>query len=134
MARPVSCHVEGQDGGLTLGAHRAEEVDGFVVGIGQTDRYNHVTGTNVEGRMDETRDMELLQGHFTALLQLNLAFAVLGGFQLHGLARTAGLELYLSAQYPLGVELIVKSQHKTGGWRWCCDGRARCPYCRRKSG
>ena len=103
-----------QDGGLALGTHGAEEVDGFVVGIGQADRQHHVADADVEGGMDEARDVELLQSHFTALLQFGLVFAVLGVLQFEGRARAAGLKLDLCAQYPFGVELIVKGQHKAG--------------------
>ena len=85
-----------------------------MVRVGQADGQHHVPDADIEGGMDEARDVELLQGHFAALLQFGLVFAVLRVLQFEGCARAAGLELYLRAQYPFGRELVVKGQHEAG--------------------
>ena len=87
--------------------HRSEEVHRFVVRIGQPNRHNHVTYTNIKRRMDQTREVKLLDGHFTTLLQLRFVFTVLSSFQFHSRARTAGLEFDLGTEHPSGRELIV---------------------------
>ena len=87
--------------------HRSEEVHRFVVRIGQPNRHNHVTYTNIKRRMDQAREVKLLNGHFTTLLQLRFVFAVLCSFQFHSRARTAGLEFDLGTEHPSGRELVV---------------------------
>ena len=107
-----------QDGGLALGAHGAEEVDGLVVSVGQPHGHNDVSRPDVEGRMDEPRDVQLFNGHLTPLLYLGLILAILGVLYLHGRACSTRLKLYLGAQYPLRRELVVHGQHKAGdGYR-----------------
>ena len=87
--------------------HRSEEVHRFVVRIGQPNRHNHVTYTNIKRRMDQTREVKLLDGHFTTLLQLRFVFTVLSSFQFHSRARTAGLEFDLGTEHPFRRKLIV---------------------------
>ena len=82
------------------------------MGVGKPDGEHHVASTHVEGRVDEPRDVELLQSHLATLLKLGLVLAVLRVLKLHCHARSACLELYLGPQYPLGRELVVESQHK----------------------
>ena len=87
--------------------HRSEEVHRLVVRIGQPNRHNHVTYTNIKRRMDQAREVKLLNGHFAPLLQLRFVFAVLSSFQFHSRARTAGLEFDLGTEHPSGRELVV---------------------------
>ena len=84
------------------------------MGVGQANGQYHVADADIEGGMDEARDVELLQGNLAALLQLGLVFAVLRVLQFEGCARAAGLKLYLRAQYPFGRELVIKGQDEAG--------------------
>ena len=82
--------------------------------VGQADRDNQMPGADVEGGVNQARDVELLQGDFATLLYFRLVFAVLGILQLVGRPSAARLELNLGAQYPSGIELIVERDDKTG--------------------
>ena len=97
----------GNDRGFAFGTHRAEKIRSFVVRIRQSDGHYHVTDTNIKRRMDQAREVKLLNGHFTPLLQLRFVFAVLCSFQFHSRARTAGLEFDLGTEHPSGRELVV---------------------------
>ena len=62
---------------LSLRTRRSEEINGFMMFIRQSDRYDEMTNSDVKRRNDQTCDMKLLQGNFTTLLNLRLIFAVL---------------------------------------------------------
>ena len=67
----------GENGCFSLRTIDTEEVDGLVMCIGQSDRYNQMTGTHVEGWMDQLGQMELFKRDFSTLLNLGFIFAIL---------------------------------------------------------
>ena len=102
----------GNDRGFAFGAHGTEEIHRFVVRIGQAYGHNHVADTHIEGGMNQTCDMKLLNGHFTTLLQLGFVFAILGFFEFEGGSGTTGLEFDLRSHDPFGRKLIIECQDK----------------------
>ena len=105
----------GQDGGFALGTTGAKEEDGLVVGIGEPDGQNQMTGTHVEGGVKRVGNMELLQGHFAALFVFHLMLvAFRASFHFVFETHTAGFELNLDAKVPVLVEPIVAGQDETG--------------------
>ena len=104
----------GDDRRLALGPGGAEEVDRLMMLVRQANRHDDMPGTHIKSGMDQARDVELLQGDLAALLHLGLVLAVLRILDLVSAACPTGLELDLRAQDPLGIELIVERQDKTG--------------------
>ena len=100
--------------GLALRTRGSEEVDGFVVLVGEAHREYHVTGTHVEGGVNETGDVELLESYFTALFDFGFVFAVFGVLNLVGCSYAARLKFDLGTENPFGVELIVEGEDEAG--------------------
>ena len=53
-----------------------------------------MTGTDIEGRMDKTCDVELFQSNFTAFFNFHFVFSVFCVFYLIGTTRTSSLKFY----------------------------------------
>ena len=104
----------GDDFRFPLRAARAEEVDGFVMGVGQTYRYDDMSYAYVDLREDEARDVELFQSHLAAFLYFRFIIAVFGVLQLIGGSRPSAFKFDFGSQYPFGGELIVESDHEAG--------------------
>ena len=97
----------GNDRGFAFGTHRAEKIRSFVVRIRQSDGHYHVTDTHIEGGMNQTGEVKLLNGHFAPFLQFGFILAILGLFEFECCSGTAGLEFDLGTEHPFGRELIV---------------------------
>ena len=88
-----------------------------MVGVGKSHGYDHVAHPDVEGRGDEVSQVELLQGHFAALLDFHLILAVLTArlcFNLIGDSRASGLKLHLGTENPLRGNLVFTFYHEAG--------------------
>ena len=94
-----TCLVPGgrEDGVLTLRAVDREEIEGFVMGIVQTDRYDDVSCTDVCPFGERLLNPELLQLYLTAFLCLLFPFSAFLVLFLIGDAITTMLELNLGA-------------------------------------
>ena len=84
----------GDDFRFPFRAARSEEIDGFVVGIGQADWHNQVAYPHVDFRKDEACDVELFQSNFTAFFNFHFVFSVFCVFYLIGTSRTSSLKFY----------------------------------------
>ena len=102
----------GQDGGFPFWSGGTKEMDRLVMGIGQANRYDQMTGTHIEGRMDQSGQVKLLDGHLATLLHLGLILAILGILQLVSRTGSTRLKLDLRPQHPLAVELVIQGQDK----------------------
>lgn len=83
----------GEDGGFALGTIDREEVQWLVVGIGQADGDDDVSGTDVECVAERLLNPELFQLHFAAFLHFLFPFARLLEFLFVRAAAAAMLKL-----------------------------------------
>ena len=82
----------GDDFRFPFRAARSEEIDGFVVGIGQADWHNQVAYPHVDFRKDEACDVELFQSHFAAFFYFRFVIAVFAVFQFVGCSRSSAFK------------------------------------------
>ena len=106
--------------GFTLRTRCSKEVDRLMVCIGQSHRYNQMTGTNIESRMYQTGNVKLLKSNFSTLFHFCFILTVFWILKFCFNTYTSCFKFYFSTQYPLGIKLVVKSQHKTRN----CNGIA----------
>ena len=73
-----SCLMPGRRNncGFTLRTRCSKEVDRLMVCIGQSHRYNQMTGTNIESRMYQTGNVKLLKSDFSTLFHFCLILTV----------------------------------------------------------
>ena len=104
----------GDDFRFPLRTARTEEIDGFVMGVGQTYRYDDMSYAYVDLGEDEARDVELFQGYFTAFFYFCFIFTVFAVLQFVSSSRSSAFKFDFGSQYPFGCEFIVESNHEAG--------------------
>ena len=85
-----------------------------MVSIRQSDRHNHMSHPYIKSWKNQPGDMKLFQSHFSSFLYFCLVFPIFRIFQFYRHTCTTGFKFDLSTEYPFRIELIVKSQYKTG--------------------
>lgn len=85
----------GQNGVLALWTVYSEEIEGFVMGVGQSEGNDNVSGAQVEGTGEGLLQPELLQFYLTAFLLFILKLDGLVGFVFDGRACSTMLKFYL---------------------------------------
>ena len=103
--RLVPCGRE--NGVLTLRAVDREEIEGLMMGIVQTDRYDDVSSTDVCPFGERLLDPELLQLNLSAFLRLLFPFSAFLVLFLVGDTITAMLELNLGTECPPFTEVVA---------------------------
>ncbi len=100
-----------QNGVLSLRTVDREEVKRFVIGVGQSERHDDMTGTDVGKAAERLLKPELLKFDFTALFSLKFVFDSLFCLVLNGLSGTSVLKFYLRSHGPSLAEIVAHIDH-----------------------
>ena len=98
----------GQNGVLALRTVDCEEVERFVIGVGQSERHYNMAGTNVQKTSERLLNPELFKFNLTTALLLLLKLNGLFCFVFYSRTGTAMLEFNLSSECPTLAEVVAK--------------------------
>ena len=103
-----------QNGVFALRAIYGEEVEWLVIGVGQSERYYNMAGTNVQKTPERLLNPELLKFNLTAALLFLLKLNGLFCFVFYCRTGTAMLEFNLSTKAPTLTEVVTEIYNGMG--------------------